>query len=251
MADALRTDYDRIAGLYDIDRAHWNIPADPLVASLLDDGKTEIKVLDVGCGTGLYLRAQREHFAGSPVSWYGVDASMQMLSNATTKAPGLPLSQGRAEALPIRTSTIDHMYSSFAFHHFIDKEAAIDEIERVVRAGGSFRMRNMDPWGQPNWWLYQHFDGTWDNDQKRFWPASRIQVALEQRGFEVEVRVSVEHVSRTAADALEEAERRVISQLAILDDESFDTGIKRLRALPANQSIPYQRAGIDVIARKR
>ena len=251
MADALRTDYDRIAGLYDIDRAHWDIPPDPLVASVLADGRTEIRVLDVGSGTALYLCAQREYFAGSPVTWYGVDPSSQMLAGARTKARDLPLSQGCAEALPVRTAAIDHVYSSFAFHHFVDKEAALDEIERVLRTAGSFRMRNMDPWGQPNWWLYQLFDGTWDSDQKRFWPASRIQAALEHRAFEVEMKVNVEHVSRTAGDALEEAERRVISQLAILDDESFDAGIERLRALPANQAIPYDRAGIDVIARKR
>lgn len=250
MTDTLRTDYERIARLYDIDRAHWDIPTDPIVASLLDDDGAGIRVLDVGCGTGLYLCAQREHFVGSPIMWHGIDASAQMLSHAATKAPDLPLAQARAEALPVRTGTVDYVYSSFAFHHFADKEAALDEIDRVIRARGSFRMRNMDPWDQPNWWLYKYFDGTWDNDEKRFWPASRIQAALERRGFEVDASVNIEHVSRTAADALEEAERRVISQLAILDDESFGGGIERLRTLPADQSIPYDRAGLTVVARK-
>jgi ubiquinone/menaquinone biosynthesis C-methylase UbiE len=249
--DGLRTDYDRIAGMYDIDRAHWDIPPDPLVASLLDEGRTGISVLDVGCGTGLYLCAQREHFRGSPVGWLGVDPSAQMLLNAAMKAPDLPLSQGRAEALPVRDAAADHVYSSFAFHHFTDKEKALDEIERVVRPGGSFRMRNMDPWGQPNWWLYQNFARTRENDEKRFWPASRIEAALQRRGFHVDAEVDVEHVSRTAADVLEEAERRVISQLVILDDESFEAGIARLRAIPPDTSIPYEHAGLDVVARKR
>jgi SAM-dependent methyltransferase len=204
----------------------------------------------VGCGTGLYLLAQREHFPDAPVGWRGVDASSQMLANAKAKAPDLDLAQARAEALPVGTAAIDYVYTSFAFHHFTDKEAALDEIARILLNGARLRIRNMDPWGQRNWWLYRFFDGTWENDQQRFWPAERIQASLEQRGFEVDIDVEIEHVSRTASDALDEAERRVISQLSILDDASYEAGIARLRTLAPDAEIAYPRAGLHLEAHK-
>jgi len=249
--DRLRTDYDRIAGLYDIDRAKWVIRADKVVAALVAEGRRNIRVLDVGCGTCLYLRAQREHFAGEPVTWIGVDASTQMLANAADKEPDLEIARARAEALPVLADAIDYVYSSFAFHHFTDKEGALDEIARVLGKGGRLRIRNMDPWGQRRWWLYEFFGGAWEADQVRFWPAERIRAALEQRGFDVEAEVEIEQVSRTANDALDEAERRVISQLSILDDESYEAGITRLRALPPEEPIDYPRAGLTLDARKR
>lgn len=247
----LRTNYDRIAGLYDIDRAKWVIGPDKVVTSLLSEGRTGIRVLDVGCGTGLYLRAQRTHFADAPVRWFGVDASTQMLHNAAEKEPDLVIAQARAEALPVAAEAVNYVYSSFAFHHFTDKDAALDEVGRVLRPDGRLRIRNMDPWGQPTWWLYRYFDGTWENDERRFWPVERIRSALEARGFDVDADVEVEQVSRTAADVLEEAERRVISQLAILGDDSYKSGIARLRELAPDEPIPYPRAGLTLEARKR
>ncbi len=73
---------------------------------------------------------------------------------------------------------------------------------------------------------------------------------LEQRGFGVQASVKIEHVSRTASDALDEAERRVTSQLAILDDASYESGIARMRALAPDDEIAYRRAGLHLEARK-
>lgn len=208
-------------------------------------------MLDVGCGTGLYLRAQAAHLADAPIRWFGVDPSSQMLANAFAKAPELRLIRAGAEALPIATGAIDYVYSSFCFHHFTDKDAALDEFTRVLAPTGRLRIRNMDPWGQDEWWLYRFFATTRQSDHERFWPVDRLAKALEDRGFDVDAHIEVEQVSRTAADALDEAERRVISQLAILDDAPYDDGIARLRALPPDQQIPYPRAGLHLDAAKR
>lgn len=246
-----RADYDRIADQYDIYRVKWDIPPDKVVTALLAEGRADQRVLDVGCGTGLYLCAQREHFADAAIRWFGIDASGQMLAKAVAKAPDLSVAHARAEALPIATGAVDYVYTSFAFHHFTDKDAALDEITRVLAADGRLRIRNMDPWGQDEWWLYRFFAGTRENDHVRFWPVERLGSALEQRGFDVDTEITVEQDSRTVADALDEAERRVISQLAILDDASYEEGIARLRALPPDEEIAHPRAGLSLVAAKR
>lgn len=236
LSGSLRTDYDSIAERYDADRAHrpdggiWTIPADDMIALLLKE-RDSIDVLDVGCGTGNYLLAQKRAFADASVRWSGVDASFAMLATARAKLPSVMLARAHAERLPFRGETVDYVYSSFAFHHFTDKPAALDEIARVVGSGGRVRIRNMDPWHMESSWGYRFFPETRALDDRRFWPIEKLKAEIERRGFRAEASVSVEPDSLSAAEALERAERRVISQLAILDDQSYASGVDRLRGL--------------------
>ncbi len=250
MSDRLKTDYSKLADAYDVDRAHWVIRADKNIAALLEE-RADIVVLDVACGTGLYLSAQCNHFSEASACWLGVDASRAMLREASAKRSDMTLAEARAEALPVGSGSTDYVYSSFAFHHFTDKERALDEIARVLRTGGRLRVRNMDPWGQPDWWLYEHFEGTWENDQERFWPVEKLAAEIDKRGFEVDTVVEIEETSRAKEDVLEEAERRVISQLAILDDGSFSKGLDRLQTLPPEDPVLYRRARLTLDAIKR
>jgi ubiquinone/menaquinone biosynthesis C-methylase UbiE len=56
------------------------------------------RVLDAGCGTGLYTRRQLER--GAVVS--GIDADPGMLAAARLKAPAATLVEGDVTALPSR-----------------------------------------------------------------------------------------------------------------------------------------------------
>jgi SAM-dependent methyltransferase len=236
MGPALRTDYEDIAERYDQDRAHWTIPKDDVVPSLLDERTdASIAVLDVGCGTGIYLAAQRTYFADQPVRWFGVDPSEAMLAAARGKADGFAVARATAERLPVGDAQIDYLFSSFVFHHVEDKPSALDEFARVLRRGGRLRIRNMDPWGMEQSWVYRFFPKTRVLDDARFWPGSRHRAELEQRGFHVVL--DVERLSEPTAigEALVRAESRAISQLAILDDESYSAGVQAMRTLAVEQ----------------
>src|SRR5688572_19739433 len=131
-----RTDYQLLAGRYDEDRAHFSIERDEPIASLLDSADRSINVLDIGCGTAIYLNAQERYFADRPVRWIGIDPSRAMLDVARTKPSRASFLVGPAERLPFRGGAIDFLHSSFVFHHFEEKEAAPDEMARVIPAGG-------------------------------------------------------------------------------------------------------------------
>jgi ubiquinone/menaquinone biosynthesis C-methylase UbiE len=244
---APRTNYEAIAPSYDEDRKHWDIPPDDVIAGA--DGTLD--VLDVGCGTGLWLTSQRARYSDARVRWAGIDASAGMLAEAKAKAPDLGLVNAFAEAIPLRSNTFDYIYSSFAYHHFADKDAALDEIARVLRSGGTFRIRNIAPEHMPGWWVYRYFPETRALDDLRFWTSERLRDALARRGFDVEVLVEPEARDQPAAEILEEAERRVVSQIAILDDAAYDEGLARLRAADAAQAIETDWAGITITAIKR
>jgi ubiquinone/menaquinone biosynthesis C-methylase UbiE len=223
------TDYEQLAGRYDEDRARWSVPRDAVIDELLA-ARGHARVLDLGCGTGRWLAAQHEAFGSRPVLLAGADPSTAMLAEARPK--GLTgLVRARAEALPFADATFDYVASSYAFHHFVDKDRSLDEIGRVLSAGGILRVDNVEPAASQGWWVYAYFPETIAIDAARFWAPERIAAALEARGFIVDVEVHVDPQQVPAAEVLADAERRVISQLALLEDRSYAAGVERLRQI--------------------
>ena len=77
----------------------------------------DLCILDVGCGTGIYLEAQVECFKDRHIVWFGLGPSREMLDYAIPKVPTAHFGRGTAERMPLRTDVFDVIYRSFAFHH--------------------------------------------------------------------------------------------------------------------------------------
>lgn len=93
------------------------------------------RVLDVACGTGAVVaEAVRRVRPGGEVA--GVDRSSDMLAVARRKLPDLDLREGRAEALPFEDDAVDVVTCQFGVMFFDDREAALQEVRRVLRPGG-------------------------------------------------------------------------------------------------------------------
>lgn len=235
----LRPDYESLARDYDADREHFRIPPDDVIAEAA--ARRPMRVLDVGCGTGLWLKAQTGYFPGDHVRWVGLDLSVAMLGRAADKRTPARLVRGRAEHLPFVDASFDYVFSSYAYHQFDDKLAAFDEIARITKPGAVFRIRHMDSFNKQDWWIYRFFPNTRDIDAKRFWPTDKLQAAIEERGFDVDVKLIHDPDLSTKADVLAVAERRITSQLAILDDASYEEGMKRLRELDPDTPFETER----------
>ena len=87
-----------------------------------------MRVLDAGCGNGLYLRA----LAGGPGRAAGCDLSMGML-----RAAGLPaLVNADVAALPFRDGAFDAVLAVHMLYHVPDRQATVRELRRVLAPGG-------------------------------------------------------------------------------------------------------------------
>jgi SAM-dependent methyltransferase len=124
--------YDGIADWYDLEFA-----PDPLdeahnliVGRLLGDGSG--RLLDVGCGTGVYTAA----LAARGWSPTGVDVSADMLRRA--QARGLDVVEADAAALPFADATFDAAVSTWTHTDIDDFPAVLREIARVLRPGAPF-----------------------------------------------------------------------------------------------------------------
>lgn len=229
----VRANYEKLAARYDEDRARWSLPPDDIVEELLVS-RPSVQVLDLGCGTGRWLAAQRDHVADSTASLVGVDPSSAMLGEARAKCL-FRIARAHAEDLPFRDAAFDYIVSNYAFHHFSDKDRALDEVGRVLTLGGVFRINNIEPAAAEGWWLYDFFPEAVAIDAARFWPVPRLSQALAARAFAVDIERESSTEEVPASEALADAERRVVSQLALLDDGAYERGLHRLRKVAATR----------------
>jgi SAM-dependent methyltransferase len=89
--------------------------------------------LDAGCGDGRYLAA----LAGElPPRRAGVDISERILETARQRVDA-DLRQANLEALPFRDGEFDVVLCSQVIEHVLDADAAVAELVRVLRPGGT------------------------------------------------------------------------------------------------------------------
>jgi SAM-dependent methyltransferase len=94
------------------------------------------EVLDIACGTGVLARAAKPR-VGPTGFVCGVDLNAGMLSVAARAEPGVSWVLGRAESLPMPDNSFNRVCCQFGLMFFSDRQAAVGEMARVVRAGGS------------------------------------------------------------------------------------------------------------------
>lgn len=96
------------------------------------------RVVDVGCGPGLFLLAAAERGAAA----VGVDPSAQMRRLATRRTGRLRAAvtvvDGTAERLPLDDASATVAWAVASFHHWADPDAGLAELYRVLAPGGRF-----------------------------------------------------------------------------------------------------------------
>ena len=64
---------------------------------------------------------------------------------------------GIAENLPFPNETFDFIVSNLSFHHFTDKERALDEVKRALRLNGLFKIATIAPHHSRGALIYEYF----------------------------------------------------------------------------------------------
>jgi SAM-dependent methyltransferase len=101
------------------------------------------RVLDIGCGSGVFLRAAADR--GATV--YGLDASEALLEIARKRVPGADLRVGDMQFLPYEDDCFDVVTGFNSFFFAADMVAALREAGRVARPGAPVVIQ---VWGRPD-----------------------------------------------------------------------------------------------------
>lgn len=132
--NGVRREYARLAAGYDV---RWSFYIEATIQAALKRlaPRPGDKVLDVGCGTGALLESVSRASPGACLS--GVDLSPEMLAVASARLGGsAELSEGRADNLPFTDAAFDMVVSTSVLHYLRRPDAALTEMERVLKPGG-------------------------------------------------------------------------------------------------------------------
>lgn len=100
----------------------------------LAEVSARVRVLDVGCGTGRWLR----RYSNLGFEATGVDATPQMLRVARTRGTTAPLVAGEANRLPFGDAEFDMISDVTVIQHIpaVQQPQALLEMTRVLKTGG-------------------------------------------------------------------------------------------------------------------
>jgi len=124
-----------------------------LVARRAVGMRSEGQAADLGCGPG-YLVLELAKWAPS-LQIVGIDVSDEMLAEAKAQAlqrgagDRVTFALGDVRSIPLPDASLDLIVSTLSLHHWGNPVETLDEIDRVLRPGGSFLIadlrRDMSP----------------------------------------------------------------------------------------------------------
>jgi ubiquinone/menaquinone biosynthesis C-methylase UbiE len=114
------------------------------------------RVLDIGCGTGLFARKLLTTHPTATV--VGLDLSESMLDrarvNCSDVSDRLVLVHGDSEKLPFADSSFDLVTCIHSFHHYPNHENVLREMHRVSKPNGQVLIIDGDRDGWLGWLIY-------------------------------------------------------------------------------------------------
>jgi ubiquinone/menaquinone biosynthesis C-methylase UbiE len=159
-------DYDELRRAYGVDL---------ILAKIAEKGRRGLSLLDVGCGTGNYLKSlqvscqSNKIYQGLVTDFYGVEPNGGMLQQAHKKfnSNEATFYQGPAQKLPseIADHSIDVVINTQVLHHLVDEtkskssskysevKKALREMRRVLAPGGLICIDNVFPNQVKSYWF--------------------------------------------------------------------------------------------------
>ena len=225
-----KIDYNQLAETYD--KRYVYSPLVGVAEALkeitsIGDYKT---ILEAGCGTGHWIN----QFSNNKRDLFGADLSLGMLKKGVKSGVYINLICADACALPFTENSFDLIICVNAVHFFDNKKEFILSGANLLKPGGLLAIISFNPrYPSTNWYLYKYFSGTRKLDLQRFPRFEKLKKWMREAGLiKIEQRL-IHTVSekRSGGEILTDhfLEKSAASQLAILSDKEYQTGLSLIK----------------------
>jgi ubiquinone/menaquinone biosynthesis C-methylase UbiE len=190
--------------------------------------------LDLGSGTGRMTPSLASAFGGPA---HGVEPSDKMRAQALADVGDLAVTYaaGSAEDIPLPDSSCDAALLFFVWHHVGDREAAVQELRRVVKPGGKlFVVTNFSD-RMPDVWWFRVMPEWREIDKAQFRSEEEVTSDFAGAGCRLVSRDEVTWLrSANLAEDVERLKLRAVSVFEHMSEEVVEAGFARIEAaLPA------------------
>jgi ubiquinone/menaquinone biosynthesis C-methylase UbiE len=245
-----RLDYDQVADRYHQGRGvpldqlnEWQSAIGPHIVERADSAP----ILDLGAGTGIWTTAFGRWF-GLPVVAVEPSGGMRQVAHDNGVPDRTWLVAGRAEAIPLGSSTVGTIWMSTVIHHVEDLDQCVMELSRVLRADGRVLIRSSFPGRHDEIMLFHYFPAA-KRVAESFPTVEDLIELFAGVSFELQ---ELQRVREPPPGSLQdfrglvEHMRRTDSTLAPLSDLEFDAGLAAIDADVADgvATIPL---GLDLL----
>jgi ubiquinone/menaquinone biosynthesis C-methylase UbiE len=187
--------------------------------------------LDLGSGTGRMTPSLASAFGGPA---YGVEPADKMRAQAVAHAghPGVNYAAGSAEHIPLPDASCDAALLFFVWHHVVDRDAAAQELRRVVKPGGKlFVQANFSDRMPDVWWL--HVVPEWMKvHQALYRPEGEVQSDFASAGWALASRDEITWLrSASLAEDFERLRLRPTSLFEHMSEAVVEAGFARIEAV--------------------
>lgn len=222
MIQVCNVNYDQGANDYAAHRRiHSGVFRELCGQGRLSPGST---VLEVGCGTGNYVRALARRFRCVA---YGLDPSAAMLVHAGTHPEQVVWVLGRAEQLGFPDGTFDLILSVDVIHHVSDRAAFYHKMARILRPGGRVcTVTDSEAIIRRREVLSGYFPETVEAELARYPRVAQLEAWMAAEGLgEIEVVTVKEPYELTSDQPFRD---KAYSSLHLISEKAWRTGLERL-----------------------
>jgi len=186
--------------------------------------------LDLGSGTGRMTPSLARAFGGPA---HGVEPSPKMRAQALAHAghPAVTYAAGSAEHIPLPDASCDAALLFFVWHHVDDREAAAQELRRVIKPGGKLFVQTNFSDRMPDTWWFRVVPEWRKVDEAQFRSREEVRNDFTDAGWMFIARDEVTWLrSASLGEDFERLKLRAVSVFEHLSEEVVEEGFARIEA---------------------
>lgn len=219
-----------------------------IIETLLDEmSATKLSarhIVDLGCGTGLGLKALAKQFPAAEL--LGVDLSQAMLDQAVQACPSASVMKADIESLPLEDDSFDLVFTSSTLQ-WCDLQTALDQCSRILKPDGYLALATFGPKTHQEWKAaWAEVDQT--SHTLEFADSRSLSSCAEQAGFnavyeaaktEVLTFESVQHVLQSVK-ALGATNANSDRQQGLMGKQRFQRFLSAFEATSPAHNLTYE-----------